>query len=279
MNTNIDTVGNSIENSIAGKYQIHIGKIFKEAWRKTKGSKGTFWGAIAIYCALPVLIVVIQHALGLPNKDPLYTGITDILLYLIPPVLMVGIMLIGIRRASDQTIKTRLIFTGFRSGRLYINLILGLLLQILVIIMVILINYMIPTHSAGIPSQTSDVAANIVSSMPAILKLLVAIIYIISNLFMLYFCIACLLLLPLIIERRLGAWRAMLTSVRVISKHWFKVFAFMMCMGILFFISACTVIGLIWAIPMLYISFGIMYREIVGIEIKSIEDYTKRPSL
>ncbi|RKZ40064.1 MAG: hypothetical protein DRQ49_09535 [Gammaproteobacteria bacterium] len=82
-----------------------------------------------------------------------------------------------------------------------------------------------------------------------------------------YLSVAYLLTLPLIVEKNLGAWRAMEASRKAITHHWFKVFFTYFIMGIIYIISIIPLgIGLIWSIPMMVNVGGILYRIMFGVE-------------
>ena len=83
----------------------------------------------------------------------------------------------------------------------------------------------------------------------------------------LYLALGYMLAIPLIVEKKLGAWQAMEASRRAITHHWFKAFFLMLLMGLIVAVSAIPLgLGLIWTYPMMVNVMGILYRDIFGVE-------------
>ena len=67
----------------------------------------------------------------------------------------------------------------------------------------------------------------------------------------------------LIVDKGLDIWEAMELSRKTITKQWFKFFGLSFISGILIIISALPLgVGLIWTIPMSYISYGLLYHHL-----------------
>jgi uncharacterized membrane protein len=71
--------------------------------------------------------------------------------------------------------------------------------------------------------------------------------------------------MPLVIDRGLGFWQAMELSRKVVTKHWFLVFAFVLVMGLVAAagVIACC-IGLLVTIPIFWVSLMYAYEDIFG---------------
>jgi uncharacterized membrane protein len=80
-----------------------------------------------------------------------------------------------------------------------------------------------------------------------------------------YLSVAWVFALPLVVDHQLGPWAALETSRRAVTRHWFKIFGTLLLLGLLAMVSAFTIIGLIWTIPMWYAGYGVLYREIFGV--------------
>ncbi len=76
---------------------------------------------------------------------------------------------------------------------------------------------------------------------------------------------------PLMIDKKLGIWEAMELSRRSVSVHWFRFVIFDIVILSLLFISAIPFgLGLFWTIPIVFISYGIVYRKIFGYSGKKV---------
>ncbi len=81
-----------------------------------------------------------------------------------------------------------------------------------------------------------------------------------------YLTIAYSLVILLIVEKQLGAWEAMETSRKAITKRWFKVAGLFVVMTAIIIISAFSIIGLLWTLPMSTVMLGVLYRIVFGVE-------------
>ena len=91
-----------------------------------------------------------------------------------------------------------------------------------------------------------------------------------------YLTIAYALTIPLVIDKQLGAWKAMEASRKAITRRWFKVFGLFLLMGGILLISMLSVVGLFWALPMSSVLLGILYRIVFGVERARINGTTSK---
>ncbi|MCK5813363.1 MAG: hypothetical protein KAH03_03855 [Cocleimonas sp.] len=225
----------SLESGIAGDYDFTIKGILSEAWEKTNGLKGSFWGAAGLlFIGLLIVSVVLGVIFGsgaqpgeMPTGGQIGTQIVVQLLImgLLYPF-MAGIMMMGVKRSVDQPISSKMMFSYFSvTGTLIVA---GLLSTIFIWIGFVLL--IIPG---------------------------------------LYLAIAYGLIIPLIADKKLSAWQAMEASRKAITKRWFKIFALYFVMVIILMVSMIPLgLGLIWTYPMMISLMGILYREIFGVTSK-----------
>ena len=224
--------GGSLESGIAGDYDFTIKGMLTEAWEKTNGLKGSFWGAagllvIGLLITSAILGVVLSagaQAGEMPTAGQLGTQlIIQLLIMALLYPFMTGIMMMGVKRSVDQPISFKMMFSYF--GVTATVIIAGLLSTVFIWIGFLLL--IIPG---------------------------------------LYLAIAYGLIIPLIADKKLSAWKAMEASRKAITKRWFKIFALYFVMVIILMISAIPLgLGLIWTYPMMISLMGILYREIFGV--------------
>ncbi len=85
-----------------------------------------------------------------------------------------------------------------------------------------------------------------------------------------YLSIAYVFTLPLIADKGMDIWEAMELSRKAVTKHWFKVFGLFLLLSLIMALGALALgIGLIWAVPLLFITlYGLLYPLIFdGVEI------------
>lgn len=114
----------SLEAAVAGDYYFTIGDVMSEAWGLVKGFKGSFWIALII---LYVIFGVVFYLAGIISASlfgdrgaqlaPLVNGLLSIL---VAP-LYVGLIVLGIRRASGQPVSFMMIFEPFRRAPILIG--------------------------------------------------------------------------------------------------------------------------------------------------------------
>ncbi len=79
----------------------------------------------------------------------------------------------------------------------------------------------------------------------------------------LYLLISYTFTYALIIDKGLGVWEAMELSRKTVTTQWFKFFGLALISGAIILISIIPFgIGLIWTVPMTYISYGLLYHHL-----------------
>ena len=101
----------SLEDAVAGRYDFDIGQVMSEAWALTRGMKASFWGAAAIVYAILVVFALIVGSLA--GKSVPLRLLTNIAFGTVSPVLFVGIIMMGVRRAAGLPINFATAFSCF----------------------------------------------------------------------------------------------------------------------------------------------------------------------
>jgi len=92
----------SLDDALAGRYDFDIGEVMREAWKLTSGMKASFWGAaIIIYAIFFILALVAASVAG---KSGIAQFIPSIVLGTLGPVLFIGLVMMGVRRAAGLPI-------------------------------------------------------------------------------------------------------------------------------------------------------------------------------
>jgi len=80
-----------------------------------------------------------------------------------------------------------------------------------------------------------------------------------------YLFVAWIFTFPLITERRLDFWPAMRSSRKVISKHWWKFFGFLIVLGLINLLGmAALLVGLFITFPISFAALAYAYEDITG---------------
>ena len=82
-----------------------------------------------------------------------------------------------------------------------------------------------------------------------------------------YLMIAYLFAMPLMVEKNLSLWDAMEASRKSITRCWFRFFGLSLLIFLVLIVSTIPLgIGLIWSVPWAGLCFGVVYREMYGVE-------------
>lgn len=226
----------SIEKAISGDYEFSIGETLKEAWTRTSGAKGTIQLAIFFYFIAAVGTIMLLSG--------------------------TSIMIAG---SSEEADMNPILQLGIQVAQNLVLLPLGMGIAIIGI-----------KRSADAPISADTIFDYFSKTFSLLITMILMYIMIGIGLVLLvipgiYLMIAYYMAMPLVAEKGLSPWRALETSRKAMTHRWFSFFGFAFVLGIIVTISAIPLgIGTIWTIPMMIIAFGILYRNMFGIESETI---------
>jgi len=222
----------SIDKAIAGEYEFSIGSVLSEAWEKTSGSKWAFQLGFFYY-----FLVVIGVVIGL------------------------GIIVGSIVTASEEM-----------SAVIFMEIAIQLGVNLIAMPMIMGTVMMGVKRSVDAPISGGMVFNYFSKMLPLFVTMILIylMVFIGFMLFMLpgiYLMIAYYMAMPLVVEKGMSPWQAMETSRKTITHRWFSVFGLFILMVTILTISMIPLgLGLIWTLPLAMIAYGIMYRNMFGIE-------------
>ena len=81
-----------------------------------------------------------------------------------------------------------------------------------------------------------------------------------------YLMIAYTFALPLLVEKKIGAWAALEASRQGVGPCWFRLLGLMLMSVLLLVLGMLTLgVGVIWVVPMLSIAYGLVYVKLFGV--------------
>lgn len=228
----------SIEKAVSGDYEFSIGGVLGEAWDKVGGSKWQFILASIFYFLISVVLMVAMSvvSLVLPGAG---SGEGGAIAVIVSMLIQLGFNLIMLPIAMG------LFMMGAR-------------------------------RSMDVPVEATSVFSHFSKMLPLFLTSILMMILIMIGLLLLvlpgiYLMFAYYMALPLVVEKGMGPWQALETSRKAISKRWFSIVALFILLGIIVTLSAIPLgIGLIWTIPMMMIAYGVLYRNMFGVEAETL---------
>lgn len=227
----------SVEKAIKGEYEFSIGGVISEAWEKTSGAKWPVFLSFLLYMLVMIGIMVVMTLVtaGLVVASPDATGGAVILQVIMQVVVNLAIlpMVIGILMLGiKRSVDAPMNATSIFG---YYSKTLSLFATMLLVYLMILIGLLLLV-------------------LPGI-----------------YLMIAYYMAMPLVVEKGMSPWQAMETSRKAITHRWFSFLGLGIVMMVIMVISMIPLgIGLIWSMPLMIIAFGVLYRNMFGVESSTI---------
>jgi hypothetical protein len=243
-----------------------------EAWKLYTSNPGAWIGMIVIAAIIAILLVVVPIALfiipaGLfaNNNDPSAAFATAGLAMLLIPVLLIVWLLIGayltsglfraaIRQSQGQGISVGDLFSGGDSFLRVLGLLVLITLAQIVLSVIFAVPGMIIEELAPIGRLAGNIPSLIISGS-------------------IFFAI------PLIVDRRMGVFDAIKTSIDATKSQWWMFAIFVLVLGLLSGIGmiACG-LGLLVTAPFYFTTPAIAYRDAFGLPgAQNYESYPPPP--
>ncbi|GLK91791.1 hypothetical protein [Pseudomonas turukhanskensis] len=238
----------TLEEALSRRYDFGISDLLGEAWTRTKGTKGIIIGGFVVFYAA---LFAVMNVLG-------------ILLTIFGVAGIAGMGLLG--GADDGSLAL-----GAMAAFFFGSMLVGFLATAMVYPFLAGINMVGIRAAAGQPVRFGEVFAHFGRTVPVIITallmtLLVVVGYMLFVVPGIYLSVAYILAIPLVVERGLSPWQALEASRKAINQHWFKVFGLFLLLGVLMSLSMIPLgIGLLWTIPLMVVSLGVLYRTIFGV--------------
>lgn len=226
----------SVESALAGNYELKPIGVFKDAWANLQGMKGTFWGAAAIYYLIAIAFVGLS-ALVTSSMEP---GVEPTASQLIAPFFV-------------QLVQT-IVLMPIAMGLMMIAL----------------------KHSVGASIQVGEIFKHFNKTLPLLFTYILMIITLMIGLLLLvipgiYLMIGYMMAMMLVVEKDMGPWEALNTSRKAIGKKWFNMFGFLIVSMLVIMIGGLALlVGLVWTLPLAALAFAIVYRDMFGVEAKTL---------
>jgi uncharacterized membrane protein len=226
-----------------------VWELVGSAWQKVKGSKKTFWAAFIV----STLILVIGGILAQQSKSFSHSlsHTLNFLLRILGFLLQMSLIYMGIMRAKNSPINVSQVFYSFNL-KLILRMIVAYLLQLLLLLpafILMLIGFAL--------QKTGWDNVHPISSI-------LGIFLIIAGLVMLFFIAMRLaLVFPYILDGQLKPTTAIKLSYRATHGNVFKLFAAFLLQTLILILAAIPLgIGLIWALPFVFIFYGLIYAHL-----------------
>ncbi len=217
-----------------------VGEVLKEAWQKTKGAKGAIWcGLIIMYAILFALgfgAALGWQGMGLDQDPTVAMGINA------------GLQLV-----------TTWLSVIFTAGIMLIGVRRALEQRV--------------SWKMVFAGFSKGLSITVALILQTILVLIGFCLLILPGI---YLSVGYALTLPLILEKGLGPWQALEASRKAIHQKWWTVFGIYLVMGLIYLVSAIPLgLGLIWTVPMFFVTLGVLYRLFFSTTLLEEEEYAE----
>jgi len=249
-------VGGSIEKAVKGEFTIDQQSILNEAWQNTLSSRMSInLGLLVIFIFATMVSLLVIDALGgyeVILADPQASMIFNIIVTLLTWPFLAGIEMMGVLHAVGMKTKPKLIFSFLKRGSW------------------VALCALISSLFVGIGLQ----------------------LFIIPGIFL---AVALSLVIPLVVEKKFSPIKAIIVSLQALRFQWFKIFSIYLLLISVLIVSLLPLIflaqtslsvvgGVIFFFSLSYLApfyfnvKGILYREIFGLQLISIDGVTLPPS-
>lgn len=225
------------------KKKLDVMDTLKEGWEKTYGIKTTFWAAILILFVIGLVFVIAETITkeAAPGQEYIIQALSQFILFL----LNMGLIYMGVSRALDRHITYRDVFKPFAWDYIFRLIGYHILLMAISLIFVLAIVFFAFFGIFWI------IAASIIATLAGI--------FILTRL---------ILAVPYILDLKSGPFTAIKLSWRATADHFWEILAILILLFIIIVVSTIPFgIGLIWTIPLGYITTGVIYRKLTQSQI------------
>jgi uncharacterized membrane protein len=207
-------------NWLERDYQLDIGGCFSRSWELVKTN---FWPIVGITTLIMLITAAINQVFGLFSRPAINAMILEHRVF--PGEVAIVVV---------TTIISCVVYAVFLAGlfKYYLKLIRG--------------------ETAGIGDAFSGFGRSTgqLILLSLVMNILVMIGYVLCVVPGIYLGVAWIFSIPLVVDKEMGFWQAMQASRKMVSKHWFLVFVFLLVYGLLSVagIIACC-IGIFVTLP------------------------------
>ncbi|AQA19080.1 hypothetical protein BST95_13345 [Halioglobus japonicus] len=225
----------SLQAGLEGNTEFRLGAVLTEAWERTSGNKGAVWMAMMFYMGLAFLMGVFFGLLdGAGSGEVPDPG---------SPVKFIGDLV------------TTLVLTPMAIGLCFIGVAIA----------------------RGYTPNPKSIFAWYDQTLKVFLLAILMNLLIVLGLLLLvlpgiYLAVSYQIALPLMVDKKMGLWEALESSRKIIGHHWFAVFGYDLVF-LLIVAGSMMLLGIpfIWTVPMMLIAYGILYRNLVGVEAETLQ--------
>lgn len=223
-------------------------EVVKAAWEKVYGVKGTIWTVLGVYILISIGLGIVSgfvHAAG----ANLLEGVMRLIAGIVNLMFAWALIHIGIQRVFDVPVEFNTINYVFNVS-LFFRMLGVYILELLVLFPAFLL------IGISVPFFGPD--------LPAVAPLVGVVIALVGLVLILYLVLGLYVAKGIVLEQGVNPFEGVKLSFRAAKSYRFKLLGLALVnTGILFLSMLPLGIGLIWSLPYMFTSYGMVYKILV----------------
>jgi len=246
-------------------YPLSLLSIMREAWSFIPGSKLTIFVTTFVWFfmmfLLEHLLPMWMNYVGMKQNARFFFVFLTYALLVVP--IHAAMWLISVQKTAGESVQPKMAFHFFSPkylGRLFALFSYYFLFFFPPLILVALVSLALCTHYYYIPGAMQILGTYSITYFPQTVVMGLAL-----YAFLIFFSVSFSFVLPLVFVKNIAPFPAFFISLRVIRRHWFKVFALGIMLSAAQSLSLMIgLIGSIWVIPWTQLCWGVFFNKIFG---------------
>ncbi|MSR42956.1 MAG: DUF975 family protein [Pedosphaera sp.] len=234
-------------------FDLNIGDCLSRGWDLLKANFGVAVGVVLLYG----FIIIVISLLGM---IPCIGIVFSLASMLVGGPLMGGLLYFFIKSSRRQQAGVEDLFSGFK--RNFIHLVLAQIVQGILVFVAILpgiVLTVVTLFAMGVRFE------NGVKPSPEAVLAGAAVLLVTVFVPIIYLSVRWAFTLPLVVDRKMDFWQAMVTSWKVVGKHWWKTFAFVFVASLINIAGLfCFCLGGLVTVPWMLFTYASAYEEVFG---------------
>ncbi len=235
--------------------KLPVFETIRNAWHKVKGTKATFFLVVVVLILLSLASQGIE--IYLKKNGITFAAITIVALIvfvffkILYAILSWGLIYFGSERASGANIQFNMIRYVF-DIKLFIKMIGLYILQLLIILPTFFLLF-------------SGIILYSFKGAPPIQTYISILLGIIAIILMIYLTLRMYLSRIIVVTTKINPWQAIKSSFKATKNNVWRLLGLSLLNTIILFLSILPLcIGLIWAMPYLFINYGVVYKTLMN---------------
>lgn len=238
-------------------FDLNIGDCMSRGWDLMKANFGVAVGVVLLYG----FIIIVISLLGM---IPCLGLIFSLASMVVGGPLVGGLLYFFIKSSRRQQAGVEDLFSGFK--RNFVHLVLAQIVQGILVFVAILPGIVLTVATLFAMGVRFEHFEKGVKPSPEAVVAAAAVFLVTVFVPIIYLSVRWAFTLPLVVDRKMDFWQAMVTSWKVVGKHWWKTFAFVFLTSLINMAGLfCFCLGGLVTGPWMLFAYVNAYEELFGV--------------